>query len=51
MQQLLDRLDVRWLEERDLHRYDPDGLSLLNLNEESDLQRARSLWERHVPPR
>ena len=50
MQQLLDRLDVRRLDERDLRRFDPDGLSLLNLNEESDLERARSLWERQVTP-
>ena len=50
MQQLLGRLDVRRLDERDLRRFDPDGLSLLNLNEESDLERARSLWERQVTP-
>jgi molybdopterin-guanine dinucleotide biosynthesis protein A len=50
MQQLLDRLDVRRLDERDLRRFDPDGLSLLNLNEASDLERVRSLWERQVAP-
>ena len=50
MQQLLDRLDVRRLDERDLHQIDPDGLSLLNLNDEADLERARSLWERQVAP-
>jgi molybdopterin-guanine dinucleotide biosynthesis protein A len=50
MQQLLDRLDVRRLDERDLQRIDPDGLSLLNLNEEADLERARSLWARQATP-
>jgi len=50
MQQLLDRLDVRRLDERDLHQIDPNGLSLLNLNEEADLERARSLWERQATP-
>ena len=50
MQQLLDRLDVRRLDERDLHQIDPDGLSLLNLNDEADLERARSLWERQATP-
>ena len=51
MQQLLGRLDVRRLDDRDLRRIDPDGLSLLNLNEQPDLERARSLWERGVAPR
>ncbi|MDP2673612.1 MAG: molybdenum cofactor guanylyltransferase [Dehalococcoidia bacterium] len=50
MQQLLARLDVRRLDDSDLHQIDPDGLSLLNLNDESDLERARSLWERQVTP-
>jgi molybdopterin-guanine dinucleotide biosynthesis protein A len=50
MKQLLDRLDVCRLNERDLHRLDPGGLSLLNLNEESDLERARSLWEQQATP-
>ena len=50
MQELLDRLDVRWLDERDLRRFDPDGLSLLNLNEEPDLERARVIWERQAAP-
>ncbi|HLA19559.1 MAG TPA: molybdenum cofactor guanylyltransferase [Dehalococcoidia bacterium] len=50
MKHLLDRLDVRRLDDRDLRRIDPDGLSLLNLNEEPDLERARSLWERQATP-
>jgi len=50
VKQLLDRLDVRRLDERDLHQIDPDGLSLLNLNDEADLERARSLWERQATP-
>jgi molybdopterin-guanine dinucleotide biosynthesis protein A len=49
MQQLLDRLEVRRLNEGDLRRFDPDGLSLLNLNEEADLERARSLWQQVKP--
>ena len=51
MRQLLAQLDVRRLDERELQRFDPDGLSLLNLNDASDLERARSLWERGVVPR
>jgi len=51
MRQLLGRLDVRRLDERELQRFDPDGLSLLNLNEQPDLERARSLWDRGVAPR
>ena len=50
MKHLLDRLDVRRLDDRDLRRIDPDGLSLLNLNDEADLERARSLWERQATP-
>ena len=48
MGQLLDRLEVQRLDEGDLQRFDPDGLSLLNLNEEPDLERARSLWEKRT---
>jgi molybdopterin-guanine dinucleotide biosynthesis protein A len=51
MRQLLARLDVRRLDEREIHRVDPDGLSLLNLNDESDLERARAIWERMETPR
>ena len=48
MRQLLDRLDVQRLDEGDLQRFDPDGLSLLNLNEKPDLERARSFWEKRM---
>lgn len=46
MQELLGRLNVRRLDEEEMDRLDPDGLSLLNLNERSDLDRARGLWKR-----
>jgi len=51
MRQLLGHLEVHRLDERELQRFDPDGLSLLNLNDAADLERARSLWERGVVPR
>ncbi len=46
MQKLLGRLEVRRLDEEEVGRLDPDGLSLVNLNERSDLDRARGLWKR-----
>lgn len=46
MQELLGRLNVRRLDEEEMDRLDPDGLSLVNLNERSDLDRARGLWKR-----
>jgi molybdopterin-guanine dinucleotide biosynthesis protein A len=46
MQKLLGRLEVRRLDEEEVDRLDPDGLSLVNLNERSDLDRARGLWKR-----
>ena len=45
VEELLSRLDVQVLTEDDLPRYDADGLSLFNLNEPQDLERARALWE------
>lgn len=44
MRELLARLNVRRLEERELRRLDPDGLSLLNVNQRSDVIRARAIW-------
>lgn len=44
MRQLLSRLVVQPLDEREIRRLDPDGLSLLNINRRSDLSRARALW-------
>ncbi len=46
MAELLERLNVRRLDEEEMDRLDPDGLSLVNLNERSDLDRARGLWKR-----
>jgi molybdopterin-guanine dinucleotide biosynthesis protein A len=46
MEGLLGRLNVRRLDEEEMDRLDPDGLSLVNLNERSDLDRARGLWKR-----
>lgn len=44
MRDLLSRLDVRPLSEDDLRRWDPDGLSFLNLNRREDVARARAIW-------
>jgi molybdopterin-guanine dinucleotide biosynthesis protein A len=38
---LLDALETRFVEGRDLRALDPDGTALLNVNDESDLARAR----------
>jgi molybdopterin-guanine dinucleotide biosynthesis protein A len=46
MRELLSRLDVRELSEEELRRYDPEGLSLFNVNEPQDLERARALSDR-----
>ncbi len=46
MRELLSRLDVRELPEKELRRYDPEGLSLFNVNEPQDLVRARALSNR-----
>lgn len=46
LRQLLARLEVRPLGWRQIRPFDPDGLSLLNLNERSDLARARAIWRK-----
>jgi molybdopterin-guanine dinucleotide biosynthesis protein A len=46
MEELLSRLDVRTLSEEELRRYDPEGLSLFNLNSQQDLARAQTIWKR-----
>ncbi len=45
MRDLLARLEVRRLEEREFRRLDPDGLSLLNVNRKADMTRARAIWK------
>jgi molybdopterin-guanine dinucleotide biosynthesis protein A len=45
MRDLLARLDVRRLDEDEIRRLDPEGLSLMNLNDRSDLARARAIRE------
>jgi molybdopterin-guanine dinucleotide biosynthesis protein A len=45
MRDLLARLGVRRLEEREIRRLDPDGLSLLNVNRKADMTRARAIWK------
>jgi len=44
--QLLERLDVQRLDEEEMRRLDPQRLTFLNLNERSDLERARAIWKR-----
>jgi molybdopterin-guanine dinucleotide biosynthesis protein A len=46
VEELLSRLRVQALTEDELHRHDPEGLSLFNLNGPRDLKRARALWKR-----
>ncbi|MEE8370008.1 MAG: molybdenum cofactor guanylyltransferase [Dehalococcoidia bacterium] len=45
MHQLLERLDVQRLDEKEMRRLDRDGLSFVNLNERSDLDKARAIWK------
>jgi molybdopterin-guanine dinucleotide biosynthesis protein A len=40
---LLDALDTRYLDGRDLERVDPEGIALTNVNTPEDLARAESL--------
>ena len=46
MHQLLEQLDVQRPDEEEMRRLDPQRLSFLNLNERSDLERARAIWKR-----
>ncbi len=48
MLRLMSRLKVRELSEEEMRRYDPEGLSLFNLNDPKDLERARAIARR--PP-
>jgi molybdopterin-guanine dinucleotide biosynthesis protein A len=43
---LLDCVKVSFLEEEEWRRFDPEGLSFLNVNREQDLSRAKTLLER-----
>jgi len=45
MEELLCHLDVRELSEEELRRHDPQALSLFNLNDAKDLQRAEAIWK------
>ena len=42
---LLDMVDVRYIDEHELDKYDPDHLSFFNINDKTDLARARRLKE------
>ena len=46
MHKLLDQLDVQRPDEEEIRRLDPQRLSFLNLNERSDLDKARAIWTR-----
>lgn len=46
MHKLLDQLDVQRPDEEEMRRLDPQRLSFLNLNERSDLDKARAIWKR-----
>jgi molybdopterin-guanine dinucleotide biosynthesis protein A len=44
--QLLERLEVQRLDDKEMRPLDPNGLTFLNLNERSDLDKARQIWNR-----
>ena len=44
--QLLERLEVQRLDDKEMRPLDPNGLAFLNLNERSDLDKARRIWNR-----
>ncbi len=44
MEDLIWRLDVQPVPEEEVRRFDPDALSLFNLNTPADLALARTLW-------
>lgn len=46
VQSFFDEVKVRYVEDAELSRFDPQHLSYFNVNSESDLQRARALLER-----
>lgn len=43
---LFDRVKVRYVEEAEIERFDPQRLSFFNINSEADLEHARSLLEK-----
>ncbi len=48
MEALLSRLAVQALSEDELRQHDPDALSLFNLNNTRDLDRAQAIWRRRA---
>ena len=48
---LIDELNVRYVEEEECRGFDPQLLTFLNINSESDLERATKLIEERRPPR
>ena len=42
---LLDRLDVKYIEEAEVREIDPELLSFMNINTERDLKEARRIYE------
>ncbi|MHB1318391.1 MAG: NTP transferase domain-containing protein [Anaerolineae bacterium] len=44
-----DLLRVRYVDESDIGRYDPERLSFLNINTNEDLARARGVLSKHFP--
>ena len=45
---LLEAVTVRYVEDEEIDRFDPDRLSFLNINYESDLERARAMLKEGV---
>ena len=43
---LLQRVNVRYVEEMEINRFDPEHLSFFNINTKADLERAKTLSAR-----
>jgi molybdopterin-guanine dinucleotide biosynthesis protein A len=41
---------VRYVEEAEIEKFDPERLSFFNINSEADLERARALLEKERTP-
>lgn len=46
---ILDSVRVRYVEENEINRFDPEHLSFFNINTEADLERARMLASQEIP--
>ncbi len=42
--ELFDYVKVRYIEEEEINRFDPDHISFFNINTKEDLDRAKQMW-------